>query len=79
MSEDVRSTPMNERILRRGEVEKMLGISRSYLYRLVAAGDFPRPIKLGGPYSRSVGWPESLVTGWIADRMQDAGHQHRAA
>lgn len=70
---------MTERILRRPEVQQLVGLSRSSLYDRIAAGDFPRPIKLGGPHSRSVGWPESLVKGWIADRMQDAGHQHRAA
>ncbi|HCG79116.1 MAG: DNA-binding protein [Thalassolituus sp.] len=59
---------MTERILRRPEVQKLVGLSRSSLYARIASGDFPRPIKLGGIHSRSVGWPESQVSQWISER-----------
>lgn len=66
---------MNDRILRRPEVQKLVGLSRSSLYDRIASGDFPRPVKLGGLNSRSVGWPESLVRKWIDDRVIKTEHQ----
>ena len=65
---------LKTRILKRPEVEAMTGFSRSTLYARMAAGEFPKPIKLGGPNSRSVGWPESVVNDWIEARMAEAGY-----
>lgn len=42
------------------------GLSRSALYRKLAEGNFPRPVKLG---ERSVAWPASAVSHWINARM----------
>lgn len=70
---------MTERILRRPEVQQLVGLSRSSLYSRMETGDFPRPIRLGGPNSRSVGWPESVVQQWIADRARESGHQPQNA
>ena len=69
---------MNDRILRRPEVQKLVGLSRSSLYDRIASGDFPRPVKLGGLNSRSVGWPESLVRKWIDDKICSAELQTEA-
>jgi len=49
-------------ILRRKQVEKRTGLSRSTIYAKVASGDFPAPIALG---ARAVGWIESDITTWI--------------
>ncbi len=38
---------MNERLLRRREVEKITGLSRSSIYRLMEISDFPRPVRIG--------------------------------
>jgi prophage regulatory protein len=46
------------RILRRPEVEARTGYPTSTLYTKIAAGEFPRPIKLS---ARAVGWDERLV------------------
>jgi prophage regulatory protein len=46
------------RILRRPEVEARTGYPTSTLYTLMAAGKFPRPIKLS---ARAVGWDERKV------------------
>ena len=56
---------MNERILRRPEVEARIGLSRSTIYAQMADGDFPKPVRLG---KRAVGWPESAVAQWLASR-----------
>lgn len=59
------NTTHNERILRRHEVEARTGLTRSPLYRLIAAGDFPRQRRLS---PSTVGWLESEVSAWISGR-----------
>lgn len=59
------STPLS--ILRRNKVEARTGLSRSSIYQLMADGRFPKPIQLG---KRAVGWLESSVDTWIAERIQ---------
>lgn len=48
-------------ILRRDAVERMTGLPRSTLYAKVAAGEFPKPVRLG---ARSVGWFEQDIAAW---------------
>jgi prophage regulatory protein len=48
------------------QVRTRTGLSRSEIYRRIAAGDFPRPIKLG---ERASAWAEHEVTAWIAARI----------
>ena len=57
------------RILRRTDVQKMTGLSRSTIYRWSSNGSFPKPSKLG---PRAVGWPEAQIRAWIADRTGEA-------
>jgi prophage regulatory protein len=52
-----------QNILRRDAVERMTGLPRSTLYAKVAAGEFPKPVKLG---ARAVGWFEQDVADWQA-------------
>ena len=52
-------------VLRMPEVLSRIGLSRSTLWRLIRAGEFPRPIRLG---RRSVGWIEYDVEAWIKSR-----------
>ncbi len=56
-------------ILRRKQVESRVGLSRSSLYALIAAGAFPKQIKLS---ARAVGWRESEIDAWIASRKGGA-------
>lgn len=69
---------MSDRILRRQEVQELVGLPRSTLYARIATGDFPRPIRLGGTNSRSVGWRESSIQQWIEDQ-EEASHQPQNA
>lgn len=57
------------RFLRIGQVLQRGGISRSMLYALIAKGEFPRQVPLG---ARAVGWIESEVDAWIAERIEAA-------
>ena len=52
-------------LLRRPEVERLTGLSRSSIYRLMATGDFPRPKRSG---LQAVAWPASVIRHWIETR-----------
>ena len=56
---------MSERILRRPEVEDQTGLSRSTIYTMMTAGEFPKPIRIG---RRAVGWPEGWICDWVDAR-----------
>ncbi len=56
---------MTDRMLRRGEVERITALSKSTLYRMIARGDFPAPMRLG---CRAVGWRASVVANWLEHR-----------
>lgn len=68
---------MVQTILRRHEVERLTGLSRSTIYDKIARGEFPQPIKLS---TKSVGWLESEIADWqnariaARDEPQEAGH-----
>lgn len=49
-------------ILRRREVEMLVGFSRSTIYRRMARNEFPRPVDLGGGM---VGWRESAIDAYL--------------
>ena len=56
---------MSDRLLRRQEVEELTGLSRSSIYRRMADGEFPRPVRVG---ALAVRWKESDITAWIQSR-----------
>ena len=53
---------MQAQILRRKDVENMVGLSRSTIYKLMNQGLFPKAIRLG---PRAVGWRISDIENWI--------------
>jgi prophage regulatory protein len=57
---------MVQAILRRSEVERATGLSRSTIYELMATGGFPKPVPLT---RRSVGWIETEIVRWQRDRI----------
>ena len=57
------------RFVRQGTVLERTNISRSTLYELINAGQFPRPMKICG--GRINLWPEHEVTAWLVARMAD--------
>jgi prophage regulatory protein len=54
------------RLLRWPEVQPRVGISKSTWERGIRAGIYPRPVKLGPPPARAVGWLESDIDRLIA-------------
>jgi prophage regulatory protein len=63
------------RLLRRKQVEQVIGLSRSTIYARLDKKSlhydptFPTPITLG---SMSVAWVESEIQSWIASRIADS-------
>jgi len=66
---------MSLRIVRRTDVQKILGVSRSTTYDRQRAGLLPPPINLGG---RAVGWllleinelAWAFINGWPEDKIK---------
>ena len=50
-------TRTNEKLLRRREVAKMLGVSERTVLRLTESGVLPTPVRIG----RSVRWLKTLI------------------
>lgn len=49
-------------------VKKRTGKSRTTIYRDIAAGTFPRPLKIG---ERASAWDSREVDAWIAARIAE--------
>lgn len=67
---------MGQTILRLPEVRARTGLPRSTIYLKVSKGIFPQPTSLG---PRSVGWVESEIDAWIAERIEHGRTYRRAA
>lgn len=52
---------MSPSLLNLAEVRQLVGLGKSQLYRLIADGDFPAPVKI----RRSSRWLSSEVDAWI--------------
>ena len=59
-----------DRYLRREEVEARCGIARTTIYRLMRAGDFPEPVKIG---PRAVRWREREIVEFLDSRPRASG------
>ena len=57
--------PKLQKHYRIGEVAEVTGHAVASIYRLMAEGKFPRPIKIS---ERSVAWPESVLVDYMTER-----------
>jgi len=57
-------------------VRARVSLSRSEIYRRVALGTFPKPVKLG---ERASAWSAAEIDQWIADRIAARDAKGRAA
>ncbi len=60
---------MEQQILREKEILKVVGLSRTTVWRKEKAGTFPRRVKLG---ARAVGWTRSSVEEWLQNLEEQA-------
>ena len=61
-------------LLKLSEVEQIVRLHRSTIYRLMRQGRFPLPLKL----SRAVRWRRSELEQWLEERPRATG-DHQAA
>lgn len=64
------SQPVPRRLLLLSAVKDRTGLSKSAIYRAMALGEFPRPVKVA---QSSVRWVESEVDAWIVARIAERG------
>ncbi len=55
------------KLIRLKQVMECTGLARSTVYKFIAEGDFPKPVKLG---VRVAAWVESEIRQWILDRIE---------
>lgn len=65
-----RPPPPPERIIRRTDLFDFVGLRRTVIDAMVAAGTFPAPIQLNDS-GRAVGWIEREVLEWQRSRIAD--------
>ena len=63
------------KLLRKTQLLEIVGISESTLDRMVKAGRFPPPLRIG---KRSVAWSEAEVREWVADRAAERNCERKA-
>lgn len=56
------------KLIRLKQVTERTGLGRSSIYNYMAAGYFPRSVKLG---PRLVAWVENEIDEWIADKISN--------
>lgn len=67
---DAPRTPRRpHRLIRAQVVRDRTGFGKSWIYSLIAAGKFPKPISLG---DRAVAWLESDIDAWIQTKIDAA-------
>ena len=74
-TEVINTTTTPIRILRRRDVEKRIGLSRSSIYLHMSQGNFPKPIKLGGSATEgktAVGWLEHEIDEWLQQQIDSS-------
>ena len=54
-------------ILRVADLVALLNLSRTTIWRMRRAGEFPQPIRLS---ANAVGWPAHVIDEWLAQRPQ---------
>jgi prophage regulatory protein len=59
---------MSEKILRLPGVIDRTGLKRTSIYDQIAAGTFPKQVKIG---PRAVGWYQSAIDEWIRQRGEN--------
>lgn len=73
---DMNENNREDRFMTRAEVEKRCGMTTSALYRLMRAGEFREPFRIG---PRAVRWSAAEIEKWCATRPRSHGESRDAA
>jgi prophage regulatory protein len=57
-----------DRVVRLPELKAIVGLGTSTVYELMAAGTFPKQVKLS---ARAVGWRRSELMAWLQSRRAE--------
>lgn len=60
---------MSDRLITIGEVSKIVGFGRTYIYYSIKKGEFPSPYKIGKKTSR---WSEKEINEWVEKQKNDS-------
>lgn len=60
-----------KRLIRLNEVINVTSLSRSAIYRMMEAGEFPKSVSIG---KRAVAWEENAVCQWIDTVLAEGAH-----
>ena len=63
-------TQSNTRLLTQKDVEEIVRLSKTSLYRYMRAGQFPEPLRIG---PKAVRWRADEVQDWIESRSRSQG------
>ncbi len=55
------------KLIRITQVMECTGLARSTVYKFIAQGDFPKPVKLG---PRVAAWVEAEVLAWMESKVK---------
>jgi prophage regulatory protein len=56
------------KVIRLADVLEKTGLARSTVYKLIAEGAFPAPVKL---LKRTVAWVEAEVDSWLLEKIAE--------
>ena len=65
----MQATTTDDRLIPRREVEQLVGLKHSSLYKLMRSGAFPLPLKIG----HAVRWRLSEVQSWVSSLPRARG------
>ena len=65
-----RRNPPEPLLLDLPQVKCLLQMSRSWIYAAMAAGDFPKPVRIG---RRAVRWVAEEICAWVKNRPRGGG------
>lgn len=68
---------MKSEIMRIKDVVRITGLSRTSIWRYIKNGSFPKPVSLGGPGSRCVGWYAREVQDYLENRPRKTGEEDK--
>ena len=62
----------SNRLLRVGEVAELLGVSKSYIYKMSQTTDFPKPVVLGDENTKRSAsrWVLTEIEDWVSSRQR---------
>lgn len=63
------ANPEPIRMMRIRQVSATVGLGQSTIYKLVAAGEFPPPVKLRDTKKAPIAWPEHVIQAWLQERI----------